>query len=145
MGMLDGLWLGLVARNFYRQQLGALMAARPNWVAAGLFYLLFAVGVAYFVVNPAIADDQPTRALWRGALLGLVAYATYDLTNHATIKGWPMNGHRGRHVVGNGHDGGGWLRRRLSDDKSFWITGTLRERQVDSVQHVSRRFLVWSA
>ncbi len=90
MGMLDGLWLGLVARNFYRQQLGALMAARPNWVAAGLFYLLFAVGVTYFVVDPAIADDQPTRALWRGALLGLVAYATYDLTNHATIKGWPM-------------------------------------------------------
>lgn len=90
MAVLDGLWLGLVARNFYRQQLGSLMAARPNWIAAGIFYVVYAVGVTFFVVNPAIADDNPTRALWRGALFGLVAYATYDLTNQATIKDWPF-------------------------------------------------------
>ena len=88
MGVLDGLWLGVVARKFYRSQLGSLMAARPNWIAAGIFYLIFAVGVTYFVVNPAIADDRPVSALYRGAFFGLVAYATYDLTNQATIEGW---------------------------------------------------------
>ncbi len=90
MAVLDGLWLGLVARTFYRQQLGSMMAARPNWVAAGIFYLIYAVGVTYFVVNPAITDDRPTNALWRGALFGVVAYATYDLTNQATLNDWPM-------------------------------------------------------
>jgi len=90
LGILDGLWLGLVARGFYRQQLGDLMAARPNWPVAGLFYLVYAFGVTYFIVNPAIAEDRPVSALWRGALLGLLAYGAYDLTNLATLRNWPV-------------------------------------------------------
>lgn len=89
MAVLDGLWLGLVARGFYRQHLGYLMAEAPNWLAAGAFYLIYAVGVAVFVVQPAADDGSLLTALWRGALFGFVAYATYDLTNSATVRGWP--------------------------------------------------------
>jgi uncharacterized membrane protein len=88
LGILDGIWL-FSTRRFYRQQLAELMAARPNWPVAGLFYLLYAAGVTYFVTNPAIAEDRPVTGLWRGALLGLLAYGTYDLTNQATLKKWP--------------------------------------------------------
>lgn len=86
LAIFDGLWLGLVARKFYRSQLGALMANRPNWAAAIIFYLIYTVGVTVFVVN---GSDSPVEALWRGALFGLVAYATYDLTNQATLANWP--------------------------------------------------------
>lgn len=90
MLVLDGLWLGLVARGFYRQHLGFLMADQVNWGAAGLFYALYAVGLTVFVTMPSIDDGSVATALWRGALFGLVAYATYDLTNQATLKGWPV-------------------------------------------------------
>ena len=90
MAVLDALWLGLVARNFYRTHLGYLMAETPNWAAAGLFYVLYAVGVAFFVVQPAVTAGSVGQALIRGALFGLVAYATYDLTNAATVKDWPI-------------------------------------------------------
>jgi uncharacterized membrane protein len=89
MAVLDGLWLGLVARGFYRQQLGFLMAETPNWAAAVVFYLVYTVGVTVFVVQPAVDASSLGTALWRGALFGLVAYATYDLTNMATVRGWP--------------------------------------------------------
>jgi len=89
MAVLDGIWLGLVARSFYRQHLGYLMAESPNWLAAGAFYVVYAIGVAIFVVQPAVDDGSLLTGLWRGALFGFVAYATYDLTNMATLRGWP--------------------------------------------------------
>jgi uncharacterized membrane protein len=85
---LDAVWLGLVARSFYRQQLGFLLAESPNWAAAGVFYLLFIAGLVHFVVTP--AAGAPGRAALRGAFFGLVTYATYDLTNLATVAGWPL-------------------------------------------------------
>jgi uncharacterized membrane protein len=89
MAAIDGVWLGLVARGFYRRHLGFLMADAPNWPAAAVFYLLYAVGVTVFAVLPAVDAAAPLEAAWRGALFGLVAYATYDLTNMATLRGWP--------------------------------------------------------
>jgi uncharacterized membrane protein len=89
MAVVDGLWLGLVARTFYRRHLGPLMAERPNWAAAVAFYLLYVVGVTVFAVLPAADAASLAEAAWRGALFGLVAYATYDLTNAATLRDWP--------------------------------------------------------
>lgn len=89
MLVLDGLWLGLVARTFYRRHLGFLMADDIGWAAAGAFYLLYAVGTTVFVVLPGVDAASVGAAVWRGALFGLVAYATYDLTNQATLRGWP--------------------------------------------------------
>jgi uncharacterized membrane protein len=90
MAVLDGLWLGVVARKFYRRHLGGVMAASPRWSAAILFYLLYAVGVWFFAVDPAVQNADPGEAARRGALLGLLAYGTYDLTNMATLKKWPL-------------------------------------------------------
>ena len=89
MAVIDGLWLGLVARTFYRRHLGPLMADRPNWTAAVAFYLLYVVGATVFAVLPAADSGSLLDAAWRGGLFGLVAYATYDLTNAATLRGWP--------------------------------------------------------
>jgi uncharacterized membrane protein len=89
MAVIDGLWLGLVARTFYRRHLGPLMADRPNWTAAVAFYLWYVVGVTVFAVLPAADGGSLLDAAWRGGLFGLVAYATYDLTNAATLRGWP--------------------------------------------------------
>jgi uncharacterized membrane protein len=87
---IDMVWLGLVARTFYRRYLGFLMAPSPNWLAAILFYLLFVVGVVVFAVLPWLEADSPETTLLRAALFGLIAYATYDLTNLATVKDWPL-------------------------------------------------------
>jgi uncharacterized membrane protein len=87
---IDMVWLGLVARTFYRKHLGFLMAASPNWVAALVFYLLFIAGILVFVVVPGLETDSLKTTLLRAALFGLVAYATYDLTNLATLKNWPV-------------------------------------------------------
>ncbi len=87
---LDALWLGLVAKSFYASQLGDLMREKPGFVAAGVFYLAYVGGVVYFVVLPALTSASPLRAaVINGALLGLLAYGTYDMTNYATLKGWP--------------------------------------------------------
>jgi len=88
--IIDGLWLGLVARKFYSQQIGLLMKAQPNWLVAGLFYLLFIVGLVVFVLQPALAKGSWTYAILYGALFGLISYATYDLTNLATLQSWPL-------------------------------------------------------
>lgn len=85
---LDSLWLGLVAPRFYEAQIGHLMAASPNFWAAAAFYLIFIFGLVYFVVEPAMKGGE--SAFRRGAFFGLVAYATYDLTNQATLQGWPV-------------------------------------------------------
>jgi len=87
---IDMVWLGLVARTFYRKYLGFLMAPNPNWLAAILFYLLFVVGVLVLAVLPGLEAGSLKTTLLRGALFGLVAYATYDLTNLATVKDWPL-------------------------------------------------------
>lgn len=87
---IDMLWLGLVARSFYQQYLGFLMAPSPNWFVAILFYLLFIVGILFFVVAPGLESDSFKATLLRAALFGLITYATYDLTNLATLKDWPV-------------------------------------------------------
>ncbi|HMS50517.1 MAG TPA: DUF2177 family protein [Candidatus Saccharibacteria bacterium] len=87
---LDGMWLGLVAKNLYASQLKGLMTDNVRWVGAGLFYALFIVGLLVFVIAPALQQQNLSFALTRGALFGLVTYATYDLTNYATLKGFPL-------------------------------------------------------
>lgn len=90
MGVFDFLWLGILSRGFYRNYLGGLMAESVNWIPAILFYLFYAFGVTVFIVQPLIEGDL---SLGKGVLLaglfGAVAYATYDLTNWATLKDWP--------------------------------------------------------
>ena len=87
---IDMIWLGLVAKKFYATQIGFLMKTDVNWLAAILFYLLFIVGIVVFVIMPAIEQKSWAHALGYGALFGLITYATYDLTNLATSKNWPM-------------------------------------------------------
>jgi len=87
--ILDALWLGFVARGFYRDQLGALMRPDVRWGAALVFYLLFIVGLLVFVVVPALAQGSLARVVLTGAFFGLITYATYDLTNLATLRGFP--------------------------------------------------------
>ena len=87
---MDMVWLGLVAKNFYRNQIGFLMRPDINWAAAIVFYLLFIVGLVLFVIAPAIEKNSWLHALLFGALFGLITYATYDLSNLATLKDWPL-------------------------------------------------------
>jgi uncharacterized membrane protein len=87
---IDMIWLGVVAKNFYRAQIGTLMKSDVNWIAAVIFYLIFIAGLIIFVINPAIEKDSWTHALLFGALFGFVCYATYDLTNLAVAKDWPL-------------------------------------------------------
>jgi uncharacterized membrane protein len=88
--VVDAIWLGLIARRLYQAQIGFLMAENPKWAAAGVFYLLFVAGLVVFCVSPGIREGSLGRTLGRAALFGLVTYATYDLTNLATIEGWPL-------------------------------------------------------
>jgi uncharacterized membrane protein len=88
--VIDMVWLGLVAKNFYRQQIGFLMKPDVNWTSAIIFYLLFIVGLVLFVITPAIEKGSWIHALLFGLLFGLITYATYDLTNLATLKDWPI-------------------------------------------------------
>jgi uncharacterized membrane protein len=83
---LVAVWLGTVARKFYKKQLGFIMAKKPNWFAAVLFYVIFLIGLVVFVIRPA---ETTGEALVMGAFFGLVTYATYDLTNQATLEKWP--------------------------------------------------------
>lgn len=87
---IDMVWLVFIAKNFYAKQIGFLMAKNPNLVAAFIFYLIFIAGLIVFVINPALDKKMWTQALLMGAFFGLVTYATYDLTNLATVKNWPL-------------------------------------------------------
>lgn len=87
---IDMLWLGVISKGFYAKQLGYLMKPDINWLAAIIFYLLFIVGLVLFVVVPALEKHSWIHALLFGALFGLITYATYDLTNLATIRDWPL-------------------------------------------------------
>jgi uncharacterized membrane protein len=86
---IDMVWLTVVARGFYRKQLGILLSDQPNWWAAISFYLLFVAGLLVFAVVPALQAGSLRTALLLGGFFGLVAYATYDLTNLATVRNWP--------------------------------------------------------
>lgn len=88
--LIDLVWLGVVAKDFYRRELGPLMADPINWVAGVAFYVLFAAGIVIFAVMPALAAGGPMRAGLLGAMFGFFAYATYDLTNLATTRGFPF-------------------------------------------------------
>ena len=88
--LIDMVWLGVVAKGFYRRHLGPMLSPNVNWAAAILFYLLFIVGLLVFAIRPALVGGEPLKALFLGALLGLISYATYDLTNLATLKDWPL-------------------------------------------------------
>ena len=87
---VDMLWLGLVASSFYKKHLGYLMAPTINWYAAIIFYLLFILGILVFVVLPGIKENSLPNTILRAAFFGLITYATYDLTNLATVKDWPL-------------------------------------------------------
>jgi uncharacterized membrane protein len=88
--LLDMLWLGVIAKNLYSEYLGPLMKPNINWVAAISFYLLFTLGLVIFVIQPALDKQSWVHAMLLGAFFGLVTYATYDLTNLATLKNWPL-------------------------------------------------------
>ncbi len=87
--LLDFAWLGLIARGFYRQQLGHLLSPDVRWTPAIIFYLLFVAAVVVFAVLPAVERGSLGRAVLLGGFFGIVAYATYDLTNLATLRGFP--------------------------------------------------------
>ena len=87
---IDLVWLGVVAKNFYRQHIGHLMSPDVNWGAAVLFYAVYIAGIVFFAIKPAIEAGSASRALAHGAFFGFIAYATYDLTNQATMKDWPV-------------------------------------------------------
>ena len=88
MAALDALWLGFVAKPLYQQGIGHLMAESPNLIAALAFYLLFPIGLLVFAVQP---DRAWGATLLAAALFGFFTYATYDLSNLATLKGWPVS------------------------------------------------------
>lgn len=88
---IDGVWLGFIARNFYSKTIGHLLADKANLLAALVFYIIYVVGIIIFAINPALKEKSPTLAIQLGAFLGFIAYATYDLTNLATLKNWPIH------------------------------------------------------
>lgn len=87
---IDIVWIGFVAKDFYRQQIGYLLRSDVNWAAAIIFYLVFMAGLVFFVIAPAMEKGSWTYALLAGAFFGFVCYATYDLTSLATTKDWPL-------------------------------------------------------
>jgi uncharacterized membrane protein len=91
MLVLDMLWLGVLAKPLYQQGIGHLMAEEPKLAVAGIFYVVYALGVMIFVVAPGGANTPWDRTLLLGAMLGFFCYATYDLSNLATLKNWPTS------------------------------------------------------
>jgi len=87
---IDLFWLGIVAKNLYAKQMGDLLATQTNWLAAIAFYLLYIVGILVFAVLPAYEKQSVLSAIFLGGFFGMVAYATYNLTNLAVIKNWPL-------------------------------------------------------
>lgn len=91
MVALDMLWLGVVAKTMYRHAIGHLMAEQPMIAAAIAFYVLYALGLLVFAVAPLREDPTRRRTVLKGALFGFFAYATYDLSNLATLRDWPVH------------------------------------------------------
>jgi uncharacterized membrane protein len=88
--LVDFVWLSKIARNLYTSALGDLLLDRPNMVAAAGFYTVYVTGIVFFAVSPAIKNGSALTALAHGGLFGFFAYATYDMTNYATLRNWPL-------------------------------------------------------
>ena len=88
---IDLLWLGVIAKNFYQEKLGEMLRNPVNWPPAIIFYLLFPLGVILLAVSPAKESESLQKALILGALFGFYTYSTYDLSNLATLKNWPLS------------------------------------------------------
>ncbi|WP_312711898.1 DUF2177 family protein [Proteiniclasticum ruminis] len=89
--LVDIVWLGVISKKLYKEYLGHLMAPNVNWAAALVFYFLFIAGLVFFVIMPAIEKGDLMYAITVGAFFGLITYGTYDLTNLATLRDWPLN------------------------------------------------------
>ena len=87
---VDLVWLGIIADEFYASELGPYLAEEVNWLSAILFYSLYICGILFFVTIPAFKEQKHSKALIKGAFFGLITYGTYDLTNLALIKDWPL-------------------------------------------------------
>lgn len=88
--VIDALWLGIVARKFYQEQLGDLMLPSPHLTVAAVFYVFFAAAIVVLAVRPGLEAGSLWTAAGYGVVLGLAAYGTYDLTNLSTLKNWPV-------------------------------------------------------
>ena len=88
--VVDIIWLGLVAKDLYNKEIGSLLKPDVNWVAAIIFYLLFILGLVVFVIEPSVSSNSLGKVMLLGAFFGLVTYATYDLTNLATMKDFTL-------------------------------------------------------
>ncbi|MBW2468299.1 MAG: DUF2177 family protein [Deltaproteobacteria bacterium] len=89
--MIDLIWLGVIAKGFYRENLSYILSPQVNWPAAIIFYLLYIAGILIFAVVPAVTKDSWQHAMLYGALFGFFTYMTYELTNLALLKDWPLN------------------------------------------------------
>jgi uncharacterized membrane protein len=90
MLMLDGAWLGITMKRFYGARIGHLLGGSAKLGPAAVFYLIYILGVTFLVVEPAVREQTGLHKVFlAGALLGMMAYGTYDLTNQATLKNWP--------------------------------------------------------
>ena len=87
---IDAIWLGFIAKGIYSKYLGYIMAKNIVWWAAGVFYMIFVGGLLFFVIEPSVKNQSIRYAILAGAFFGFIAYATYDLTNLATLEGWPI-------------------------------------------------------
>jgi len=88
--MIDMLWLGVIAKNIYQKYLGDFLSNQVNWTAAFIFYFIYVLGISIFAIYPSVNKGSVYNAILMGALFGFFTYATYDLTNLATLKGWPL-------------------------------------------------------
>jgi uncharacterized membrane protein len=88
--MIDLLWLGIIAKNIYNKYLGDFLSDKVNWPAAFIFYFIFVAGISVFAIYPSVNKGSAVNAIVLGALFGFFTYATYDLTNLATLKNWPL-------------------------------------------------------
>lgn len=89
--ILDLIWLMFLAKDFYLEKMGFLFSKTINIYPIIVFYPIYSIGILFLAVLPALSSGNYLEALWRGALLGFVAYSAYDLTNHATISNWPLS------------------------------------------------------
>lgn len=87
--LFDLIWLSSMMKPLYQPQLGSLLAEKPKFAVAAIFYLFYVVGIVALAVIPGVSEGSLVAALWRGALFGFLAYATYDLTNWSTLRDWP--------------------------------------------------------